>query len=422
MVFLRVKWIIFVTVLFIIPAPNALAQTSDYPFDYPFYSFIHYDKNKLEMFANDSSFNNLFAKLDTLIFYGQGNLSILHIGASHVQADQLTGRFRERLFNFVPGLISNRGIVFPYGMAQSNHPYNYYSSFKGNWSTCRNVEIKKTCNLGLTGITAITEDSLAEINFYFRRQVYPSFRFDAITVLHATGDGYSEIDMVVPDSLLCSKETGNGYTTFRTAGQVDTLSFIISKADSTQKSFELYGFIAGNHKAQGLTYHAIGINGAQVSSFLRCNLFKEHLAFISPDLVLLSLGINDVQGKDFDAAQFERHYDSLISRIREVAPKASIVITSNSDSYYKRKYPNKHSIAARDVARRLSVKHPNTVLWDWFEIMGGLGSVKRWEEQNLVKRDLIHFTQEGYRLVGDLLFGAFISSFDDYLKNRNKKP
>lgn len=55
-------------------------------------------------------------------------------------------------------------------------------------------------------------------------------------------------------------------------------------------------------------------------------------------------------------------------------------------------------------------------VWNLFDIMGGLGSMRKWEEAGLAKRDKIHFTEAGYELVGDLLFNALMDKYVEHLK------
>jgi hypothetical protein len=52
-----------------------------------------------------------------------------------------------------------------------------------------------------------------------------------------------------------------------------------------------------------------------------------------------------------------------------------------------------------------------------FQVMGGLNSIKDWQKNKLAKNDLIHLTYDGYNLIGDLLFEAFMKSFINYIEN-----
>ena len=56
----------------------------------------------------------------------------------------------------------------------------------------------------------------------------------------------------------------------------------------------------------------------------------------------------------------------------------------------------------------------NGCVWDLFSIMGGMGSVNAWEEEQLVRHDRLHFTTLGYELLGDMLYNAILT---DYLTN-----
>ena len=57
-------------------------------------------------------------------------------------------------------------------------------------------------------------------------------------------------------------------------------------------------------------------------------------------------------------------------------------------------------------------------VWDFYGIMGGLNSIVVWQQFGLAKRDRIHFTRNGYLLMGDLFFNAFLKSYDDYLEKQ----
>jgi lysophospholipase L1-like esterase len=54
--------------------------------------------------------------------------------------------------------------------------------------------------------------------------------------------------------------------------------------------------------------------------------------------------------------------------------------------------------------------------------MGGLNSMKEWEDAGLAKEDKVHFTNEGYRLLGDLLYNAFIDRYIEHIKSTAKRP
>ncbi len=62
-------------------------------------------------------------------------------------------------------------------------------------------------------------------------------------------------------------------------------------------------------------------------------------------------------------------------------------------------------------------KQYNAAVWDQFDIMGGLKSMQDWEHAGLAKKDKVHFTNEGYTLLGNLLYNALISNYIEHIKN-----
>ena len=132
-----------------------------------------------------------------------------------------------------------------------------------------------------------------------------------------------------------------------------------------------------------------------------------------PDLVIFSIGINDAYENDFSKESYSKNYDSLIQRIYSVNPEAAILFTTNNDSYYHRKYPNKRVYEAKEAMVNLA-ESKKLALWDMFEIMGGFNSIQKWYSDDLAKKDLLHLNYKGYNLIGDLLFEALMEAYKNY--------
>ena len=171
--------------------------------------------------------------------------------------------------------------------------------------------------------------------------------------------------------------------------------------------------------------HGIGVNGASVPSYLRCEDFERDLALIKPDLVIFGIGINDAAEKDFDKWIFKQNYKELIKIIQRVNPDCAMLFMTNNDSFKrikKNKYQvNENGLVAQQAFMEMGKKY-NAAVWDQFDIMGGLNSMKEWEDAGLAKKDKVHFTNEGYRLLGDLLYNAFIDRYIEHIKSTAKRP
>lgn len=388
-----------------------------YPHDVPNHDFIAYNYNYIEFFKDSSNFQDFYAKFDTLLFYGKGKLNVVHIGGSHIQADMWSDRVRQRLYNFIPNNNGGRGLLFPYRLAKTNNPYYYKIEYTGEWKGYRNSVLSHDSEFGVTGITAKTSDSISTVKLSFRGENYPDYDFNTVKILHNQKSESFCIELLSDTNAIRITNDSIGYTAFRLSSYQKTLTFSITKLDTVEKEFALYGITLENQDP-GICYHSIGVNGASVPSYLRCEHFKKQLSLIKPDLVIFSIGINDAYDTQFTAKKYEKNYDTLISYFQSVSPNAALLFTTNNDSYYKRKYPNKKAEDVRTVMKKLATKYGGGV-WDMYGLMGGLGSVKTWEKAGLAKKDKIHLTKAGYQAVGDLLFEAIIKSYNEYLDAHN---
>ena len=53
--------------------------------------------------------------------------------------------------------------------------------------------------------------------------------------------------------------------------------------------------------------------------------------------------------------------------------------------------------------------------------MGGLGSIQSWEYAGLAQHDKIHFTTQGYDIVGNLLYNALMDAYREHVYPSDKR-
>lgn len=378
------------------------------------YSFVNYDSNVVYFYNDSSNFNTLFSKLDTLIFNGKGKVNLMQIGGSHIQADIWSNQLRTNFQQLSPNLNGGRGFIFPYRLAKTNGPYYAKIDYTGEWNGYRNSVSKHHSTWGVSGVTATTLDSSSTLKITFRGDDTPYYDFNSIKVFHDLDSTSFCLELTSDTCASIEVNHEIGYTEFKFNTHQDSLEFNIYRTDSNQTHFNLYGLSLDNDDA-GVVYNSIGVNGASTSSYLKCELFTQHLQAIQPDLVIFCIGINDAYDPDFCTYCYEENYDTLVSWIKSVNPNCEFLFVTNNDSYYKRRYPNKRVYEAKETMIKLAKKH-NAGLWDMFEVMGGLGSIKTWEQNKFAKRDKIHLTSDGYKLMGDLMFSAIMKEYDKHLK------
>lgn len=382
------------------------------------FDFVQYDANTLRFYGESERWEHLFAKMDSLVFDGTCSVQMLHIGGSHVQGGFLTDRIRARFEELSSGITGDRGFLFPYKMAGGNMSSSTICSWTGKWKGSRCSLNDDAADWGMAGTEATTTDSIASFTIASRRPDSTLYDFDRLRIYHKK---IGEIALV-PDStvqLLSTFTDGNaGYTEFRWVRPVQSIRIEVRRTAAGESKFALQGVYMGNGRP-GVVYSTIGVNGASTRSYLRCTGFNAQAATLSPDLVIMAIGVNDanVPESQFDVGAYEARYDSLCSAFRRANPNACFLFITNNDTFYQQRHPNRNALRVREAMQHLALRYDGAV-YDWLEIMGGLGSMRTWRDRGLAAKDLVHFSKSGYELEGDLFYIAFREAFGNYLERK----
>ncbi|MEY3086346.1 MAG: hypothetical protein RLZ93_265 [Bacteroidota bacterium] len=386
------------------------------------YPFIEVQCNQFQFFGNESpNWMLLNRELSQMIESGKGKLNFYHIGGSHLQADIYSHDFRTFLQSNWPGLSGERGLVFPYNLAHTNNPSNYDFSSPNTWRGYRSVtQRSEDFDYGLSGAAITCADSLVVINFkHLRTLVKPPF--DRLRIYHNTGEfpyelNFGDQELLVTD---VAHYPEMGYTEVRFSDHLDSLDLLFVKKINTPFALELFGFEFLND-LPGITHTAIGINGASLPTYLANTNFSRDLQLRPPDLFILSVGTNDAHCSydAFDPLVYKANLEKLILQILESNPNCAILLTVPNDDYYMRKYPNRNTARQREVIFQLAAQYQMAV-WDFYGIMGELGSSKTWKTAGLMQADYVHFTGTGYHLKGTLLIEAFKKNLSSLHNLRN---
>ena len=383
--------------------------------------FIRYDLNQLYIGSDSTVLNALFDKWQRVAETGEGSLSIVHIGASHVQAGTLPHEVRRNILRAFPDRVGDRGMVFPYSAAaRCNNPGDYAVRSDRPLELCRCVYKEPTKQLGLCGISVTAQDSTARIDMALRNEGI-DYQTNQVILFGYESDSLPHDTAVVPLLGYQGKEIAPSYVDPATRRYVFNLesatdSFRIVLPCGPGQMFTLTGVYLGHHGG-GISYHSIGVNGAAVRSYLdKCPYLTRDLRLLRPDLVIFGIGINDASGPNFDSALFHAEYRRLADSIRSVSPSCAFLYVTNNDSYRRvgrSRVANTRALQVRAVMRRLA-QETQGAMWDQFGVMGGLKSMTRWRNAKLGQRDRVHFTNAGYALIGDLLTNALFDAINHH--------
>ncbi|MBP5527942.1 MAG: hypothetical protein J6X79_05775 [Bacteroidales bacterium] len=373
------------------------------------YKFINDEANVLHYDSASPSMTALFDRWQRMAETGSGNLNIVHIGGSHVQAGVLSNTVRCNLLAAYPDLVASRGMLFPYSAAaRCNNPPDYRIHCREKMILTRCVSKDYDYPLGLCGIAVTAADTLTEVQVLLN-EPRVDYATNRVVVLGYSDEGVTPYLSVDGHELQPSHVAqATGRYVFNLDSPVDSFALLLPCEFGQQ--FTLTGLYLGNRHA-GITFSSIGVNGAAVPDYLRCRHFVRDLRMLHPDVVVFGIGINDAVPTNFDTAAFRQNYLALVDSVRAANPDCAFIFVTNNDSFRKtgrRRYSvNNNGPLAREVFYRLAHDVDGAV-WDQFEIMGGLKSMDQWRINKLARTDRVHFTSAGYQLIGNLFSEALL--------------
>ena len=379
---------------------------------------VHRDHAALIFPGGRAAQDSLYAKLDSLLATGRGNVNVWHVGGSHVQGAFFPNRIREDIDSLT--LRGDRGFLFPYQLAGTNGDRTYRITATGTWEAPILTKASKLRRprYGITGYGARTASPDASVSVRLNPDGTDRWSCSRLRVL-----GYGSSPRSFP-YILCLADTLRFDFDSLTCSYVFDLpaptdSVLVQFSIPPGEEFVLNGLLPESFRP-GVNYFASGVNGAALPSWLdKCEDLGRDLHLVRPDLAILGVGINDsaVAAKDFKPERFKDNYRRLIALVREVSPGCAFVFITNNDSYrYVRRGMswNANGAAVRKAMLELAEEY-GAAVWDLYGVMGGAHSVEGWRKAALVRPDRLHFTETGYNLIGDLFVEALKN---DYLSTR----
>ncbi|RIY32003.1 hypothetical protein CJP74_05750 [Psittacicella melopsittaci] len=322
-------------------------------------------------------------------------LTIVQLGDSHTAADVMSMYTRNRLQQFLgKGAI---GFIEPINVPGQ---YNSLIGFKRQNVSLINSRTQRNYDYAFGGIIA---------SFNSRGSIeYRGINGNSIA--------FSELNLIArcTDTRTCTATISSnaGTSTLKINSSIWNTYSIFVQGDyriSANANLEVAGMYINNTN-QGVTYSALGSNGATIYHLDAWNKnWIEALAALKPDLVILAYGTNESYNNNYNSNQYIADYTKLVKLI-ESNTQAQIMILSNPDSLNKNINPNLANVQCnnlqaatvdrvhRDLA--LIARDNKLLYWDWRGAMGGKCSALKLMEQGVMRADGVHFTAKGYSLFG----------------------
>lgn len=305
---------------------------------------------------------------------GQGQVNVLHLGASHTASDTFTGPLRDAL----QGRFGDAGR----GMSHPGSPWKWFRqesatySQTGDWTAWRGVRRHAVGPFGVGGVRLQSDQAGDSIT----RGTCAGCRFGAEidgAAIHylAVPDGgtfqlyVDDVAVQTVSTALAPEEVAALRAEHIDTGQPEVPDDLPTPPDVGRWRQVQLALTRGAHTVRlevvgdgpvsltgvattlsgpGVRYHALGINGTRADQFLGfpAQAVHDELVALSPDLVVLHWGINEMYADSLRprpgapvtsearleaASAHTATYLSMIDRVRAARPDASCLLVLPTD-------------------------------------------------------------------------------------------
>lgn len=362
---------------------------------------------------DDASLLNQLAKgLSAALINGY---SIVHFGDSHIQAEGPTSVTRKNLQESYGD--AGHGMMFAYSAANSYSSILYGTSHTGNWTYAKSFQSAPKLPLGVSGMTVRTNEKNASLIFTLKQ---PNTRYQKLRIFLKKDSSSFDFKILTADDQISINikdylSAKLPYIEVPITGNQAKITIQLVQNSPSQNFFEFYGMSLETAQNKGVIYHSVGVGASQYGSLLLEELLDDQLPSLNPSLLILDFGTNNYLYDDKVKPELGPQIEEIITKLRTCSPKATILLTSTQDLYYKSKHVTS-GIIFRNLIDSLAKKN-NCLFWDWYVVSGGKKSLVKWRDAGYAQTDLVHLTTKGYELKGQLLFDAIKNSMDSLSKN-----
>jgi hypothetical protein len=393
---------------------------------------------KINDLPASTTLDAFFKALGLLKKNNSKQVTILHLGDTHIAADRFSGDLREEFQNrfgnagrgmLMPGLYMARGIRFEQG---------------GKWQTSLSTE-------GAEGPYSLTGAKLATTGGDAWLRLTTTDRpFAWCEVTFGAGRGGGTVFVGADGDLhpITTNESQNWKTIHVSKEGRELL--VKPKGDGP---VTVHSIVVGND-GPGIRYVSLGLPGATADTPL---LWDEQqltvdLKRLSPDLIILSYGTAESLNDNLNIADYGTHVATTLAHLKQIAPNASFLVIGppdiarrpsfaagfgrmsdvcralgakerlqyatwmrQRDSRLAYWHPPLNLEAVRTTLRRTAAEN-QAFFWDWSKSMGGTCGIHAWVHSDppLAAANHLYLNEEGSKRSAKMLFRELMTAFDAF--------
>lgn len=331
------------------------------------------------------------------------SVHVVQLGDSHTAGDTMTDALRDRL----QGVMGDGGMGWAMPMYFSGQRMARFSYDNVDFSPISS-RTNQSISYTLGGLVATPKANGASLTLKPKKGSEPTQKI-WVSIRQNPSDGrFTGVDARGHQFTLEAPHKNNSWQMV----VVDAMPpFTIYNENATNSA--IGGWWAFNPNGRGAVVSALGINGAELSHWNRwnTNAWKNELAIISPNLIILAYGTNEAYN-NVSADSVHATLTDKIRQIRTTSPRSAIMILGTPESLKSTNGgcgTRPTTLFEIQNAQKQVAQNERTLYWDWQSAMGGSCTMKSWISQGLANKDGVHFSKSGYQRLGYQLANDLLS-------------
>jgi hypothetical protein len=188
----------------------------------------------------------------------------------------------------------------------------------------------------------------------------------------------------------------------------------------TVSPLNIYGFSMESDSGLVLDNFSFRGNSGMPLTKMPYSILTSLNKYLHYDLIVLQYGVNVVNQEVTDFSWYERGMTEVVKHLQSCFPKASILLISAGDksTRIEGQYITDPSVPVVVEAQRRVAMKTNTAFWNFYEAMGGEGSMVKWVtgDTAFANSDYTHFNYRGANRVGTLLYNNIIREYQKKIR------
>lgn len=391
---------------------------------------------KLEFPKNDKTLLDKFFNALVNIPNNKRVVRILHYGDSQIEQDRISSvlryKFQKQFGGSGPGLVTpvqSYGFTVPIKSSYSDG----WTRFPGFGRRNPNIDHNRygvLVSFGQYGNNFAENDNIADTVVHhewlrFQHSPYSSSlvkKFSSCKMFYGFNSKPVEVSLVVNNEVkdISVLPSGNSLRLQRWNFHKTPSSFQLNFDGKGRP--EVYALALDG--SSGVVLDNIPLRGALGYIFTNSNTAILHGIYkkLNAKLVIMQFGGNMAISNSEDYSHYEYSFSLQLKKLKRIMPDVSIIVMGVADMSMKEKdrYVSRPSVKlVRDALRNAAFKS-GCAFWDTYKAMGGENSMPSWvfAEPALANKDFVHFTLKGSKVIGQMLYKAIITEYNDYLRER----